>query len=302
MKDTKNAPFLYYNTKRKIFKGLFENFFAKVSFFMGLFQNCKRIVIKVGSSTLTHATRQLDLRRIENLAKTLSDLKNTGKEVILVSSGAVSAGIAKSGLGHRPVSLEEKQAMASIGQSELMKIYDRFFSDWGHKVAQILMTRDVVDNPVRRSAAENTFNTLLKMGCIPIVNENDAVSTDELTKFGGNDILSAHVANLCRADILINLSDIDGLYDSDPRKNANARFIERVDDIDKILDCAGGAGTDRGTGGMEAKLTAAKMVTENGIPMFIMNGKAPEILYRLLDGEHVGTYFTAKANKEGRNP
>lgn len=302
MKDTKNAPFLYYNTKRKIFKGLFENFFAKVSFFMGLFQNCKRIVIKVGSSTLTHATGQLDLRRIENLAKTLSDLKNTGKEVILVSSGAVSAGIAKSGLGHRPVSLEEKQAMASIGQSELMKIYDRFFSDWGHKVAQILMTRDVVDNPVRRSAAENTFNTLLKMGCIPIVNENDAVSTDELTKFGGNDILSAHVANLCRADILINLSDIDGLFDSDPRKNANARFIERVDDIDKILDCAGGAGTDRGTGGMEAKLTAAKMVTENGIPMFIMNGKAPEILYRLLDGEHVGTYFTAKANKEGRNP
>ena len=302
MKDTKNAPFLYYNTKRKIFKGLFENFFAKVSFFMGLFQNCNRIVIKVGSSTLTHATGQLDLRRIENLAKTLSDLKNTGKEVILVSSGAVSAGIAKSGLGHRPVSLEEKQAMASIGQSELMKIYDRFFSDWGHKVAQILMTRDVVDNPVRRSAAENTFNTLLKMGCIPIVNENDAVSTDELTKFGGNDILSAHVANLCRADILINLSDIDGLYDSDPRKNANARFIERVDDIDKILDCAGGAGTDRGTGGMEAKLTAAKMVTENGIPMFIMNGKAPEILYRLLDGEHVGTYFTAKANKEGRNP
>lgn len=299
MKDTKNAPFLYYNTKRKIFKGLFENFFAKVSFFMGLFQNCKRIVIKVGSSTLTHATGQLDLRRIENLAKTLSDLKNTGKEVILVSSGAVSAGIAKSGLGHRPVSLEEKQAMASIGQSELMKIYDRFFSDWGHKVAQILMTRDVVDNPVRRSAAENTFNTLLKMGCIPIVNENDAVSTDELTKFGGNDILSAHVANLCRADILINLSDIDGLYDSDPRKNANARFIERVDDIDKILDFAGGAGTDRGTGGMEAKLTAAKMVTENGIPMFIMNGKAPEILYRLLDGEHVGTYFTAKAKKEG---
>ena len=299
MKDTKNAPFLYYNTKRKIFKGLFENFFAKVSFFMGLFQNCNRIVIKVGSSTLTHATGQLDLRRIENLAKTLSDLKNTGKEVILVSSGAVSAGIAKSGLGHRPVSLEETQAMASIGQSELMKIYDRFFSDWGHKVAQILMTRDVVDNPVRRSAAENTFNTLLKMGCIPIVNENDAVSTDELTKFGGNDILSAHVANLCRADILINLSDIDGLFDSDPRKNANARFIERVDDIDKILDFAGGAGTDRGTGGMEAKLTAAKMVTENGIPMFIMNGKAPEILYRLLDGEHVGTYFTAKAKKEG---
>lgn len=264
---------------------------------MGLFQNCRRVVIKVGSSTLTHPTGALDLRRIEKLAKTLSDLKNTGKEVVLVSSGAVSAGIAKSALGHRPYSLEEKQAMASIGQSELMKIYDRFFSDWGHKVAQILMTRDVIDNPVRREAAENTFNTLLRMGCIPIVNENDAVSTDELTKFGGNDILSAHVANLCRADILINLSDIDGLYDSDPRKNHDARFIERVEDIDDILSFAGGAGTERGTGGMEAKLTAAKMVTENGIPMFIMNGKDPAILYELLDGKRVGTYFTAKPQK-----
>ena len=264
---------------------------------MGLFQKCRRIVIKVGSSTLTHPTGALDLRRIEKLAKTLSDLKNTGKEVVLVSSGAVSAGIAKSALGHRPYSLEEKQAMASIGQSELMKIYDRFFSDWGHKVAQILMTRDVIDNPSRRVAAENTFNTLLKMGCIPIVNENDAVSTDELTKFGGNDILSAHVANVCRADILINLSDVDGLYDSDPRKNPSAKFIDRVENIDDILNFAGGAGTDRGTGGMEAKLTAAKMVTDNGIPMFIMNGADPEILYELLDGKHVGTYFTAKSPK-----
>jgi len=260
---------------------------------MSLFQNCRRVVVKVGSSTLTHATGQLNLRRIEAIAKTLSDLKNAGKQVVLVSSGAVCAGVAKAALGHRPTSLEEKQAMASIGQSELMKIYDRFFSDYGHKVAQILMTRDVVDNPIRRTAAENTFNTLLEMGCIPIVNENDAVSTDELTKFGGNDILSAHVANICHADILINLSDIDGLYDSDPRKNPNARFIEKVDDIDAILDFAGGAGTERGTGGMEAKLTAAKMATSAGIPMFIMNGHDPEILYELLDGKHVGTYFVA---------
>jgi glutamate 5-kinase len=252
------------------------------------------VVIKVGTSTLTHANGQLNLRRIETIAKTLSDLKNTGKQVVLVSSGAVSAGIAKAALGHRPTTLEEKQAMASIGQSELMKIYDRFFSDYGHKVAQILMTRDVVDNPVRRTAAENTFNTLLEMGCIPIVNENDAVSTDELTKFGGNDILSAHVATLCDADILINLSDIDGLYDSDPRKNPDAKFIEKVEDIDAILGFAGGAGTDRGTGGMEAKLTAAKMVTDRGIPMFIMNGHDPEILYELLDGKKVGTYFVAK--------
>ena len=260
---------------------------------MSLFEKCKRVVIKVGTSTLTHSSGQLNLRRIEALAKTLSDLKNAGKEIILVSSGAVSAGVAKAGLGHRPSTLEEKQAMASIGQSELMKIYDRFFSDYGHKVAQILMTRDVIDNPIRKTAAENTFNTLLIMGCIPIVNENDAVSTDELVKFGGNDILSAHVANLCHADVLINLSDIDGLFDSDPRKNPDAKLVERVEDIDAILSFAGGAGTDRGTGGMEAKLTAAKMVTSNGIPMYIMNGSDPEILYRLLDGEHVGTYFVA---------
>ena len=261
---------------------------------MAFFEKCKKIVIKVGTSTLTHSTGRLDLRRIESLVKTLSDLKNSGKQVILVSSGAVSAGVAKANLGHKPSSLEEKQAMASIGQSELMKIYDRFFSDYGHTVAQILMTRDVIDNPVRRKAAQNTFSTLLSMGCIPIVNENDAVSTDELAKFGGNDILSAHVANLVGAEILINLSDIDGLYDSDPRKNPDAKFIERVENIDDIISCAGGAGTERGTGGMEAKLTAAKMVTDNGIPMFIMNGHDPEILYDLLDGKHVGTYFTAK--------
>ena len=261
---------------------------------MSFFQNCQRVVVKVGSSTLSHSTGKLNLRRIERLVKTLSDLKNAGKHIILVSSGAVSAGVAKAALGHTPKTLEEKQAMASIGQSELMKIYDRFFSDYGHKVAQILMTRDVVDNPVRLVAAQNTFNTLLSMGCVPIVNENDAVSTDELTKFGGNDILSAYVSRLCGADVLINLSDIDGLYDSDPRKNPDAKFIERVECIDDILTFAGGAGTERGTGGMEAKITAAKIVTEAGIPMFIMNGHDPEILYKLLDGEHVGTYFTAK--------
>lgn len=261
---------------------------------MSLLQKCKRVVIKVGTSTLTHDTGRLDLRRIESLARVISDLKNMGKETVLVSSGAVSAGVAKVDLGHRPATLEEKQAMASVGQSELMRLYDRFFSDYGHIVAQILMTRDAVDDPVRSKAARSTFNTLLKMGIVPIVNENDAVSTDELTKFGGNDILSAYVARLCCADVLINLSDVDGLYDRDPRRDSNARFVERVDNIDDILDFAGGAGTERGTGGMEAKLKAAKMVTELGIPMFIMNGSDPEILFRLLDGEQVGTYFAAK--------
>ena len=261
---------------------------------MGYFRDSRRIVVKVGTSTLTHATGHLNLRRIEKLVKVLSDMKNSGIQVVLVSSGAVRAGVAKVGFGHIPDTPEEKQAMASIGQSELMKIYDRFFSDYGHTVAQILMTKDVLTNPIRRSAAENTFNRLLEMRCIPIVNENDSVSTDELTKFGGNDILSAYVALLCGADLLLNLSDVDGLFDADPRTNPDARLIPRVENIDEIYEKAGGAGTDRGTGGMVAKLQAAKLVTEAGIPMFILNGHDPEILYTLLDGGHVGTYFSAE--------
>ena len=260
---------------------------------MGYFRDSQRIVVKVGTSTLTHTTGHLNLRRIEKIVKVLSDMQNSGIRVVLVSSGAVSSGVAKAGFGRIPSTPEEKQAMAAIGQSELMKIYDRFFSDFGHTVGQILMTKDVLTNPDRRAAAENTFNRLLEMRCIPIVNENDSVSTDELTKFGGNDILSAHVARLCRADVVLNLSDVDGLYDSDPRTNPDAKLISRVDDIEGIMSLAGGAGTDRGTGGMIAKLQAAKLCTEAGIPMFILNGHDPEILYTLLDGGHVGTYFTA---------
>ena len=263
---------------------------------MKFFSNSERIVIKFGTSTLTHATGHLNLRRIEALVKVISDIKNSGKQVVIVSSGAVSAGVAKVGFGRIPSTPEEKQAMAAIGQSELMKIYDRFFSDYGHTVAQILMTKEVLTTPERREAAENTFRRLIEMRCIPIVNENDSVSTDELTKFGGNDILSAYVAKLCGADLLLNLSDVDGLYDSDPRSNPDAKLISRVDDIDAIYQNAGGAGTDRGTGGMIAKLQAAKIVTEDGIPMFILNGHDPEVLYTLLDGGHIGTYFSAKKN------
>ena len=266
---------------------------------MGYLRDSRRIVVKVGTSTLTHNTGHLNLRRIEKLVKVLSDMKNWGVQVILVSSGAVSAGMAKMGFGHIPSAPEEKQAMAAVGQSELMKIYDRFFSDYGHTVAQILMTKDVLTNPERRCALENTFNRLLEMNCIPIVNENDSVSTDELTKFGGNDILSANVAQVCEADLLLNLSDVDGLYDSDPRTNPDAKLIDRVEELDeKIYAIAGGAGTDRGTGGMIAKLNAAKMATGSGIPMFILNGHDPEILYVLLDGGHVGTYFCAQKGKK----
>ena len=269
---------------------------------MGYFRDSRRIVVKVGTSTLTHTTGHLNLRRIEKLVKVLSDMKNSGIQIVLVSSGAVSAGVAKLGFGSIPDAPEIKQAMAAVGQSELMKIYDKLFSVYGHTVAQILMTKDVLTNPDRKSAAVNTFNRLLEMNCLPIVNENDSVSTDELTKFGGNDILSAHVATLCEADVLLNLSDVAGLYDSDPRSNPDAKLIDRVETLDDaIYAIAGGAGTSRGTGGMIAKLNAAKIVTSVGIPMFILNGEDPEILYTLLDGGHVGTYFcadkSAKASK-----
>ncbi len=260
---------------------------------MSVLSNCNRIVVKIGSSTLTHDEGHLNLRRIEALVKTLSDFKNSGKQVVLVSSGAVSAGVAKMGT-HRPVCTAQKQAMAAVGQSELMKLYSRFFSDYGHTVAQILLTKDVIDQPDRRAAAEDTFRTLLEMGCIPIVNENDSVSTEGLN-FGGNDTLSAYVALVCHADLLINLSDVDGLFDSDPRKNPDAKLIECVHGVDEsVLAMAGGAGTERGTGGMATKLEAARIVLEKGIPMYILNGKDPTILYELLDGRHVGTYFTAE--------
>ena len=260
---------------------------------MSIFSQCRRIVIKIGSSTLTHESGQLNLRRIEALVKTLSDFKNEGRQVVLVSSGAVSAGVARVGT-HRPTCTAEKQAMAAVGQSELMKLYSRLFSDYGHTVAQILLTKDVMDNDDRRTAAEDTFRTLLEMGCIPIVNENDSVSTEGIN-FGGNDTLSAYVALVCHADLLINLSDVEGLYDSDPRKNPDAKLIEHVKGLDEhIMSMAGGAGTERGTGGMATKLEAARMVVEAGIPMYIMNGKDPTVLYKLMDGEHVGTYFAVK--------
>ena len=260
---------------------------------MSSLKNCHRLVVKIGTSTLTHEEGHLNLRRIEALVKILSDFKNAGQQIVLVSSGAVSAGVARLGT-HRPTCTKEKQAMAAVGQSELMKIYSRFFSDYGHTVAQMLLTKDVIDNPVRRAAAEDTFETLLAMGCVPIVNENDSISTTELN-FGGNDTLSAYVALVAHADLLINLSDVDGLYDSDPRKNPNAKLISRVDHIDdSILQMAGGAGTARGTGGMATKLEAARLVCDAGIPMFILNGKDPHVLYELLDGMPVGTYFAAK--------
>ena len=261
---------------------------------MGHIKNCKRIVIKVGTSTLTYQNGSLNFRRIETLVRTISDFKNAGHEVVLVSSGAVSAGYAKLALSSYPDTLEGKQACAAVGQSQLMKIYENFFSTYGYTVGQILMTKDVVDNPHRLELVRNTFNTLIEMGCIPIVNENDSVSCDGI-KFGGNDTLSAYVAIASNADLIINLSDIDGLYDSDPRKNPDAKLIDRVDNIDEtIKSYAGGAGTSRGTGGMATKINAAEIASNSGIPMLIVNGENPLILYDILDGKHIGTYFSAK--------
>ncbi len=256
-------------------------------------KNCKRIVIKVGTSTLTYEGGSLNFRRIETLVRTISDFKNAGHEVVLVSSGAVSAGYAKLGLNEYPDTLEKKQACAAVGQSQLMKLYENFFSTYGYTVAQILMTKDVVDDSHRLELVRNTFYSLIEMGCIPIVNENDSVSCDGI-KFGGNDTLSAYVAIACNADLIINLSDIDGLYDKDPRKHTDAKLIDRVDVInDEIKAYAGGAGTTRGTGGMITKINAAEIASKSGIPMLIINGENPLVLYDILDGKHIGTYFAA---------
>ncbi len=263
---------------------------------MNTIKYAKRIALKIGSSSLTHETGKLNLRKLEILVRVLSDFKNGGKEVVLISSGAVSAGFGRLNADHRPKTRAEKQAYAAVGQTELMRMYEQFFSHYGHSVGQILLTKDVVDHPVMRENAENTFETLFSLGCVPIVNENDSISFEEL-EFGGNDTLAAYVSLICRADVLINLSDIDGLYDSDPRKNPDAKLVETVTDIDAVMSYAGGAGSERGTGGMITKLKAAKIVTNAGIPMFIVNGRDPEILYQMQEGGARGTYFAAKVEK-----
>lgn len=254
-------------------------------------KDAKIIVVKVGTSTLTYPSGMLNLRRIGTLVKTLCDLQNSGKKMILVSSGAVSAGLAKIGFVKRPEKIEEKQAAAAVGQCELMNMYDSLFSSYGHKVAQILITRFTVESEEMKRNAEGTFRVLLDMGCIPIVNENDCVSYEGI-KFGGNDLLAAYVAVLAKADCIINMSDVNGLYDSDPRMNPEAKLIERVDRFDEtILRMAGGAGTARGTGGMKAKIDAAIIAANSKIPSMIVNGANPEILYDIMEGTAKGTVF-----------
>lgn len=254
------------------------------------------LVVKVGTSTLTYENGKVNLGRLEQLCRTLSDLQNSGKKLVLVSSGAIGVGMGKVGLPHRPEETEKKQALAAIGQCELMFLYDKFFGEYNHTVAQVLLTADVVDEDRSRRNVQNTFGELLSMGVIPVVNENDTVETSELEgkNFGDNDTLSAIVAGLCSAQGLVILTDIDGLYDGDPRRDPNAKRISRVEKITPAIEAlAGGAGSNRGTGGMATKLKAARIAYGQGIAMAIVSGSDPQSLYRLLNGEDVGTIFPA---------
>jgi len=261
-----------------------------------------KIVVKVGTSTLTHEGGKLNFRSFDALARVLSDIQNMGCEVILVSSGAIAVGAGKLQMKERPSVLSLKQAAAAVGQCELMHLYDKFFSEYGKTVAQILLTGEDVDSPEKKQNLINTFNSLLELGIIPIVNENDSVSFAEIEAdneehkvFGDNDTLSAVVAVLCGADKLVLLSDIDGLYDGNPNEDPNARLIREVRVIDsEIRALAGGAGSNRGTGGMITKLQAAKLANENGIDMYIANGSTPEILYEIVSGKPAGTLFVGR--------
>ena len=258
---------------------------------MDRFIEAKRIVVKVGSSTLTHPSGGINLRRMDELVKVLADIKNSGREIILVSSGAVAAGVGKLGLGSRPADIPGKQACAAVGQSELMYLYDKGFGEYNHSIGQVLLTYDAIEHSDRRRNIHNTFERLLEMGVIPIVNENDTVSVDEI-KIGDNDTLSAEVAILTGSDVLIIFSDIDGLYTANPADHPDARLVPLVTKIDEnLMATAGGAGSNRGTGGMQTKLTAARRAGSEGIDMAILNGSRPHLLYDLLEGKEVGTRF-----------
>ena len=261
---------------------------------MNYFQNVRRIVVKVGTSTLTHDTGKLNLRRMDHMARVLADLRNQGIEVILVSSGAIGVGVGKLKLPTKPHDIGGRQACAAVGQCELMYIYDKLFGEYGHVTAQVLLTRDCVDDDLRLCNIRNAFDRLLDMGALPIINENDTVATEEI-EFGDNDTLSAVVAQIVRADALVILTDIDGLYTANPASDPAATLIHVVDEItDHTRSIAGGAGSSRGTGGMYTKIVAADRATNAGITTAIINGSAPENLYALLNGEEIGTVFPAK--------
>ena len=251
----------------------------------------RRIVVKVGTSTLAHKSGRTNIREMENLVRVLSDIMNSGLQVALVTSGAIGIGVGKLGLKERPKDTPGKQAAATVGQCELMFMYDKMFAEYGHKVGQLLITREDVEDDKRRSNLIACFDRLFEMGVLPIINENDAVAVEEIV-YGDNDSLSAIVARLVHADELYILSDIDGLYDSDPRKNPDAKRISRVSEITPELRAmTGGAGSGLGTGGMETKLRAAEIAMEAGISACIINGTPADNLYLALEGKDIGTCF-----------
>ena len=253
-----------------------------------------RIVVKVGTSTLAHSTGRMNIRHVEDLVKVLSDLKNAGHEMILVSSGAIGIGVGKLNLPGKPSDMPTKQAAAAVGQCELMYTYDRLFLQYNHTVAQILLTGEDVDHSERRENFENTMERLLELGSLPIINENDTVATAEI-KVGDNDTLGAIVARCVKADLLVLLSDIEGLYTADPRKDPSAKLIPVVEEVTPEIEAlAGGVGSGLATGGMATKLRAAKMVAEVGCDMIITNGEHPEVLYDIAEGRAVGTRFIGK--------
>ena len=250
-----------------------------------------RIVVKIGTSTLAHPTGHLNIRRVEALCKIMSDIKNAGHEVILVSSGAIGMGVGKLGLRERPKDIPSKQAAAAVGQCELMYTYDKLFSEYHHTVAQLLITGDDTKNEKRHQNFTNTLNRLLELGALPIINENDTVATDEIV-IGDNDTLAAIVAESIGAELLILLSDIDGLYTADPHKDPNAVRLPKVTEInEEIRKLAGVSSTTQGTGGMVTKLHAAEICLGCGCAMVIANGNNPANLYDILDGKDVGTTF-----------
>ncbi|MBQ4250449.1 MAG: glutamate 5-kinase [Ruminococcus sp.] len=256
----------------------------------------QRTVVKVGTSTLTYENGKMNYRRVEALCKILCDLHNSGEDILLVSSGAIGVGMGKTGLSRRPESTKKKQALAAIGQCELMFMYDKLFGEYNHNVAQILLTADVVETDHTRQNIANTIEELLEMDIIPIINENDTVAIDEIygNNIGDNDMLSAIVARIVEADRLVILTDIDGLYSSNPRTNPDAKKLDVVKKIDsEILEMAAGSGSNRGTGGMITKLQAANYATKCGTEVHVVNGSDPAILYRVFDGDCPGTKFLA---------
>lgn len=253
-----------------------------------------RIVIKIGTSTLAHPSGLLNIRRVEQLCKVMSDLENAGHELILVSSGAIGMGVGKLSLKEKPADMPSKQAAAAVGQCELMYTYDKLFSEYNRTVAQLLLTGADIANDERRRNFENTVYRLLELGVLPIINENDTIATEEIV-IGDNDTLGAIVAAAVGAQLLILLSDIDGLFTADPHRDSNARLLPVIEDITpEIYAMTGGAVTALGTGGMQTKLHAAQIATERGIEMVIANGQKPEILYDIIAGEPVGTRFLAR--------